>query len=79
MNVKAAAAEVLGEVGGGPMAIGEIADRMLQRGLVSLSGKTPKATISAQLYVDAKKPDGTFERVGRGMLRLRDSRTPQHA
>jgi hypothetical protein len=38
---------------------------------VSLDGKTPKATISAQLYVDARKPSGRFERVGRGMLRLR--------
>jgi hypothetical protein len=38
---------------------------------VSLRGKTPKATISAQLYVDARKPNGRFGRVGRGMLRLR--------
>jgi hypothetical protein len=38
---------------------------------VSLRGKTPKATISAQLYVGATKPNGRFERVGRGMLRLR--------
>jgi hypothetical protein len=38
---------------------------------VSLRGKTPRETISVQLYVDAKKPDGRFERAGRGMPRLR--------
>lgn len=77
MNVKDAAAEVLRQEGGGPLAVGEIADRMLQRGLVSLAGKTPKATISAQLYVDAKKSDGRFERVSRGMIRLRELPVPQ--
>lgn len=76
MNVKDAAAEVLLQAGGGPMTVGEIADRLLDGGLVSLRGKTPKATISAQLYVDAKKPDGRFERVARGMLRLRVPQPP---
>jgi hypothetical protein len=71
VNVRDAAAAVLGDAGGGPLSVGEISDRILERGLVSLRGKTPKATISAQLYVDAKKPSGRFERVGRGMLRLR--------
>jgi hypothetical protein len=73
VNVKDVAAEVLRERGGGPMSVTEIADRVLETGRVSLTGKTPKATISAQLYVDAKKPDGRFERVSRGMLRLRQS------
>lgn len=71
MNSKDAAVEVLRQEGGGPMAVNDIADRVLQRGLVTLAGKTPKATIAAQLYVEAKRPDGRFERVGRGMLRLR--------
>jgi hypothetical protein len=77
VNVKDAAAEVLRQEGGGPLAVADIADRVLQRGLVSLRGKTPKATISAQLYVDAKKPNGRFERAARGMIRLRDQRAPQ--
>jgi hypothetical protein len=59
------------DAGGGPLSVGEISDGILERGLVSLRGKTPKATISAQLYVDARKTNGRFERVGRGMLRLR--------
>ena len=42
-------------LGGGPLSVGEISDRILERGLVSLRGKRPKATISAQLYVDARK------------------------
>lgn len=71
MNVRDAAAAVLRDAGGGPLSVREISDRILDRGLVSLRGKTPKATISAQLYVDARKPSGRFERVGRGMLRLR--------
>jgi hypothetical protein len=71
VNVRDAAAAVLRDAGGGPLSVGEISNRILERGLVSLRGKTPKATISAQLYVDARKPSGRFERVGRGMLRLR--------
>jgi hypothetical protein len=71
VNVRDAAAAVSRDAGGGPLSVSEVSDRILERGLVSLDGKTPKATISAQLYVDARKPSGRFERVGRGMLRLR--------
>jgi len=49
----------------------EISERVLQMGGVRLSGKTPAATIAAQLYVDAKKPDGAFELVGRKTFALR--------
>jgi hypothetical protein len=77
VNVKDAAAEVLRQEGGGPLAVTDIADRVLQRGLVSLRGKTPKASISAQLYVDAKKSNGRFERAARGMIRLRDQPAPR--
>ena len=45
-------------LGGGPLSVGEISDRILERGLVPLRGKTPKATISAQLYVDARRTNG---------------------
>lgn len=73
MNAKDAAAEILKREGGGPLAVREIADQVIASGLVSLGGKTPRDTIAAQLYVEAKKPDGRFERTGRGMLRLRGS------
>jgi hypothetical protein len=67
---QAAADELRAE--GGPLTMDELADRILKSGKVKLSGKTPRATISAQLYVDARKPDGLFELVGRGRFRLRD-------
>jgi hypothetical protein len=58
------------------MTAAEIADRVLKMENIRLSGKTPAASISARLYVDAKKPNGLFEVVGRGTFRLREqSRT----
>jgi len=69
-TTKEAAAEVLRHEGA-PLTIDEIADRILKTGNIRLSGKTPKATISAQLYVEAKKPDGMFVKTGRGVIGLR--------
>jgi hypothetical protein len=60
----------LTELHRGPLPVSDIADRILERQLVSLRGKTPRATISAQVHVDAKQANGRFERTGRGMLRL---------
>lgn len=71
MNSKDAAVEVLRRAGGGPMRVSEVAERILGDGLVTLNGKTPKQTIEAQLYVETKKPNGRFERVERGTIRLR--------
>jgi hypothetical protein len=71
MNSKDAAVEVLRREGGGPMSVSEVAQRVLDSGLVALGGKTPKDTVAAQLYVEARKADGRFERVSRGMIRLR--------
>ena len=70
-TAKEAAVEVL-RAEGGPLSMGELADRILKSGNVNLSGKTPKATISAQVYVEAKKPDGLFVLVQRGTFRLRE-------
>lgn len=73
-TVKQAAADILRREGR-ELSVAEIADRMLQIENLRLTGKTPKATISAQLYVEAKKPDGIFELVRRGTFRLRENRS----
>jgi hypothetical protein len=70
-TTKQAAAEVLRREGR-PLSIEEIADGVLRSEGVRLTGKTPTATISAQLYVEAKKPNGLFELVGKGAFRLRE-------
>ena len=38
--------------------------------LCSNKGKTPDATLSAQLYMDTKKPDSIFERIGQRPARF---------
>lgn len=49
---------------GKPLTAGEIANAVIASGVVpSLKGKTPKATLSAQITSGAKKGD-TFKRVG---------------
>lgn len=73
MNAKDAAVEILRRHGGGPMNMSDLTDEAISSGLVALGGKTPKATIAAQIYVEAKRADGRFERVGRGTVRLRQS------
>lgn len=47
-----------------PMTDREITEEAIRRGLISPSGKTPTATMSAALYVDAQKnPDGRLVRL----------------
>lgn len=75
-TTKEAAVEVLRREGA-PLPLEEIVDRVLKTENTRLSGKTPKASISAQLYVEAKKPDGMFELVSRGVFRLRQRPTSQ--
>jgi len=42
----------------------ELADAALQRGLVSSSGKTPDATLAAQMYVRVREqPAGPLRRI----------------
>ena len=52
----------------------EIVERVLATEGVKLKGKTPGATISAMLAVEAAKEDGLFERVAPGTFRLRPQR-----
>jgi hypothetical protein len=52
---------------GRPLSLDELVAGVMN----TLSGNTPGATISAQLDVDAKKPDGQFELVGRKTFALR--------
>jgi len=50
-----------------PLSVDEIWDTAEQTGLVSqlkTTGKTPKATLGARLYTEAKKSDGIFEKLG---------------
>jgi hypothetical protein len=53
------------------MTADEITEHVLRTEGVNLTGKTPNRTIGAQLYVEAKKPEGVVELVGRGTFRLR--------
>ncbi len=54
-----------------PLHFTEIADLILERGLKTTVGATPAATVGAQLYTLAKKPDSPVEQVGKGVFRLR--------
>jgi restriction system protein len=54
MTLKEAAIQVLMEAEG-PLHAKEVAKRILAHGLWETAGKTPDATVSAQLYTDIKK------------------------
>lgn len=69
MQFKDAAYEVLKQAGE-PLHYNEIAKRALEAGLLNTRGQTPEATIGSRLYVDTKKPDSKFRRVGRGIFGL---------
>jgi restriction system protein len=58
---------------GTPLSYREIVDRILKTGLWQTRGKTPRATVNAQLAVDVKKhgPCSRFQRMGSGMYGLR--------
>lgn len=58
-----AAVVVLRDVGW-PLTDHEITNEALQRGLINPRGKTPRATMSARLYIEARdNPDGPLVRV----------------
>lgn len=59
---------------GGALSAQEISDRILAEGLWQTSGKTPHATVAAQLYTDIKKRGdaSAFIQVGKNMFGLRD-------
>ena len=56
-----------------PLSAKDIADLAIQRGLISTEGKTPEATMAAQIYVDIDRNKKTkFKKVGRGKFSLRE-------
>lgn len=61
-----AVAKVLGKAKE-PMSASAIADKVVPM-VPGLKGKTPKATVAAKLYVDAKKPDGIVSKVDGGFV-----------
>lgn len=73
MSVKEAAARVL-KGAGQPLTAQEITSRILSKGLWRTKGKTPAATVSAQIYTDIKKRGNSspFRQVGPNTFALRD-------
>ena len=57
-----AAVAVLGEADGPPSAV-EITDRAVSRGLVRPKGRTPEASMSAELYLEARRPSARVAKV----------------
>ncbi len=74
LSALSAAAQVLREAGE-PLHYEEITRRILDQGLWTTQGKTPSATISAQLAVDIKRKGASsrFHKVGRGVYALADA------
>lgn len=73
MSVKQAAIEVLSRANEA-LSAQDITDRILAEGLWQTNGKTPHATVAAQLYSDIKKRGDAspFVQVGKNMFALRD-------
>ena len=74
MNVLSAAIQIL-KKSGSPLHAKDLASQMIAEGLWTSDGKTPAATVSAQLYSDIKNngDKSPFERVGPQIFALRDS------
>lgn len=70
MSMKQAAEKVLTDADG-PLHTGEITRRALDQQLVRTKGKTPGATMAAQLAVDVKRKDSPFVRTRPGVYGLR--------
>lgn len=67
-----AAAQLLRDATG-PMRVADIADAIVAGNLAgNLKGKTPKATIGAQLYTACKGTGSRFVKVDRGLVDLRE-------
>jgi len=78
MNFLEAAYQVL-KAAGEPLHYREITRRALQRGLIKSRGRTPEATMNAQLAVSIKRaaeggPSSPFYRAGRGIFGLAEWR-----
>jgi HJR/Mrr/RecB family endonuclease len=74
VSFKQAALQIL-EKSEEPLTAKEITDIALQEGLVETDGKTPEATMGAQLYVDIiKNKESPFLQVGRGKFTLKNQK-----
>ncbi len=65
------AAQAILEADNRPLHFREIARRALERRLITPTGQTPEATMGSRLYVDTKKPDSRFERLGKGQFAIK--------
>ena len=70
MDFLTAAYQIL-ENAGEPLHYKEITRLALAQGLIETSGKTPEATMGAQLYTDSKQENSRFEQVGRATFGLK--------
>jgi restriction endonuclease Mrr len=72
MSFKDAAIHIL-KAANEPLSTQEIVERAMQQGILSTEGKTPAATMGAQLYVDINKnKKSKFKKVGRGKFTLKE-------
>jgi restriction system protein len=79
MNSLDAAEQVLVE-SGVPVHYRDITKRILERGLWTTKGKTPEATVAANLSVDIQRhgDQSRFQRTGKGIYALRSWGLPEH-
>lgn len=72
LSFKEAAIRVL-RAAGEPLSAQEITERALQEGILQTAGKTPSATMAAQIYVEINtQRKSQFKKVGKGKFALRD-------
>src|SRR5260221_14509162 len=74
------AVEAMLEQAGEPLRVEELTRRILDAALWRTSGKTPHASIGAELAVDIKRrgPASRFQRAGRGLIALRAWGLPEY-
>ncbi|MDP8901509.1 MAG: winged helix-turn-helix domain-containing protein [Actinomycetota bacterium] len=72
MDFKAAAREVLGEVGR-PLHYGDITELALESGYLTSAGRTPQNTMRARLSVDVRdNPETPFVQTAPGIYGLKE-------
>lgn len=57
---------------GKPMHVRDITEQAVRRGLIVTEGKTPEATMSAQILYEDRRPEGRFVRLGKNRVALRE-------
>ena len=72
LDFKAAAREVLGQVGR-PLHYGNITELALESGYLTSAGRTPQNTMRARLSVDVRdNPESPFVQTGPGVYGLKE-------